>query len=318
MSRAGALEAPGAFEGVLFFPVTPFGPGDDIDIDVYAEHVADGLGYHVGAVFPGCGAGEFHALSPEEIVELTRTTASIVTGSVPLIPGVGGAVSQAVATARAVAEVGADALLVLPPYLVASSPAGLVRYVEEIVTGCDLPVIVYHRNNARYSADAIRTLAHDPRVIGFKDGTGDIARAQEVVLAVRSTGRTDFRFFNGLPTAELSQAAYRGIGIPLYSSAVFAMSPLIGSAFYEAYTTGDDERRLDLLADFYAPLSRLREETPGFAVALIKAGLRLRGVNVGPVRAPLTEPTPDQLRRLSALVEIGERTAARILEGSTR
>lgn len=318
MNRAGALEAPGAFEGVLFFPVTPFGPGGGVDLDVYAKHVEDGLAYRVGAVFPGCGAGEFHALSPEEIVELTRMTVSVVAGSVPVIPGVGGAVSQAVATARAVDEVGADALLVLPPYLVASSPAGLVRYVEEIVAGCDLPVIVYHRNNARYSAEAIRTLAHNPRVVGFKDGTGDVALAQEVVLAVRSTGRTDFRFFNGLPTAELSQAAYRGIGIPLYSSAVFAMSPLIGSAFYEAYVAGADEPRLDLLADFYAPLSRLRDETPGFAVSLIKAGLRLRGVDVGPVRAPLTEPTPDQLRRLSDLIEVGERIATRILERGSR
>ena len=114
------------------------------------------------------------------------------------------------------------------------------------------------------------------------------------------TGRDDFAFFNGLLTAELSQGAYRGIGIPLYSSAAFAMVPEIANAYYRAYIDGDEARRAELLDGFYAPLVRLRDETPGFGVSLIKAGLRLSRTRGRRRRPPLVDPTPEQEARASA------------------
>ena len=118
-------------------------------------------------------------------------------------------------------------------------------------------------------------------MVGFKDGVGDVGLAQQIVRAVAETGRSDFAFFNGLLTAELTQGAYRGIGIPLYSSAAFAMIPEVANAYYRAYVDGDEARRNALLDGFYSPLVRLRDETPGFGVSLIKAGLRLGGLPVG-------------------------------------
>jgi 5-dehydro-4-deoxyglucarate dehydratase len=148
-------------------------------------------------------------------------------------------------------------------------------------------------------------LAAHERIIGFKDGTGDVGQAQEIVAAVHASGRHDFLFFNGLLTAELTQGAYRGIGIPLYSSAAFAMAPEVASAYYAAYRDADEDRRLELLERFYLPLVALRDETPGFGVSLIKAGLRLGGLPVGGVRPPLTDPTPEQLDRLAGILEAG-------------
>ena len=47
-----------------------------------------------------------------------------------------------------------------------------------------------------------------------------------IVRAVRAVpGAEDFRFFNGLPTAETTAPAYRGIGVELYSSAAPPRSP---------------------------------------------------------------------------------------------
>ncbi|MFT4124273.1 MAG: dihydrodipicolinate synthase family protein, partial [Microbacteriaceae bacterium] len=207
--------------------------------------------------------------------------------------------------AAAAAEAGADALLVLPPYLVGAPQQGLIAYVEQIAAAAQLPVVVYHRGNAQFTPASIRRLAENPLVAGFKDGVGDLATAQLIVRAAAEAGREDIAFFNGLLTAELTQAAYRAIGVPLYSSAVFAMAPEVASAFYEAYTAGDDRRRVALIDGFYRPLVELRDETPGFAVSLIKAGLRLSGVPVGSVRAPLVDPTPAQERRLAEILDAG-------------
>ena len=299
------------FDGVLFFPVTPFDAAGAIDHDVLAEHVGSRLPFGPGGVFPACGTGEFHALSAREAIDVVRTSVGVVGGRVPVIAGAGGPLGHAIELARGAAEAGADGLLLLPPYLVSGTTAGLVAWVEAVAAASDLPVIVYHRGTARYTADAITRLAENPKVVGFKDGTGDIGLAQEIVLAAEATGR-DLQFFNGLLTAELSQGAYRGIGIPLYSSAAFAMIPEVGALHYRAYTDGDEATRLLLLREFYTPLVRLRDETPGFGVSLIKAGLRLRGLDVGSVRPPLVDPTPDQERRLGEILDAGLALVERI------
>jgi 5-dehydro-4-deoxyglucarate dehydratase len=291
-----------SFGGILFFPVTPFGASGDIDTGLLADHVAARLDDGAGAVFPACGTGEFHALSADEVELVVRTAAETTAGRVPVVAGAGGTLANAVDGARRAAAAGADALLLLPPYLVSGSQAGLLAYVDAVVSASPLPVIVYHRGTARYAPETVAALARDERVIGFKDGIGDIALAQEIVSAVAATGREGFSFFNGLLTAELTQGAYRGLGIPLYSSAAFAMAPRLANAHFDAYSAGDEKRRLELIDVFYRPLVALRDETPGFGVSLVKAGLRLGGLPVGGVRAPLTDPTPEQEARLGALL----------------
>ncbi|NQX36969.1 5-dehydro-4-deoxyglucarate dehydratase [Herbiconiux sp. VKM Ac-2851] len=300
-----------AFDGVLFFPVTPFGPDGGIDHGMLAEHVASRLPFGPGAVFPACGTGEFHALGAREVEDVVRTTVAAVAGRVPVLSGAGGPLGHAIDNARSAEAAGADGLLLLPPYLVSGTTEGLVAYVEAVLAATSLPVVLYHRGTARYTPDAVRRLAAHPQVIGFKDGTGDIGATQEIVLAARATGR-ELQFFNGLLTAELTQGAFRGIGVPLYSSAAFAMIPELAALHYAAYTAGDEETRLRLLEEFYVPLVRLRDETPGFGVSLIKAGLRLRGLAVGSVRPPLVDPTAEQEARLAALLDAGLALAAEL------
>jgi 5-dehydro-4-deoxyglucarate dehydratase len=305
------------FDGVLFFPVTPFTAGGLVDLDVLAEHVAGRLPFAPGGVFPACGTGEFHALSAGEALDVVRTTVETVAGRVPVIAGTGGPLGHAVELARGAADAGADGLLLLPPYLVSGTADGLVAWVEAVAAASELPVIVYHRGTARYTPDTITRLAANPKVVGFKDGLGDIGLAQEIVLAAEATGR-ELQFFNGLLTAELSQGAYRGIGIPLYSSAAFAMIPELASLHYRAYADGDESTRMTLLREFYTPLVRLRDETPGFGVSLIKAGLRIRGLDVGSVRPPLVDPTPEQESRLATILESGLALAERLDTAAAR
>jgi len=297
------------FDGVLFFPVTPFAEDGTVDVALLKEHITSRLPFGPGGVFPACGTGEFHALSLEEIRTVVTAAVEAVAGAVPVVSGAGGPLGHAIAAAKVAEEAGADALLVLPPYLVTGPTDGVVAYVEAIAAASNLPVIVYHRGTAKFTAEAITRLTANPKVVGFKDGIGDVGLAQEIVSAINASGRTDFALFNGLLTAELTQGAYRGLGIPLYSSAAFAMAPEIAKAYYDAYVSGDEERRHALLEGFYAPLVRLRDQTPGFGVSLIKAGLRLAGLPVGPVRPPLVDPSEEQLLELKSILAKGHELA---------
>ncbi|MFL0410572.1 5-dehydro-4-deoxyglucarate dehydratase [Microbacterium paludicola] len=309
-TRVPALVIP---DRVLFFPVTAFDEAGRVDAELVEQHVADRVGYEPGAVFAACGTGEFHALSADEYGTVVEASVRATAGRVPVLTGVGGPLGHALACAREAERLGADGLLVMPPYLVQGPQAGIVAYVEAIAAATELPLIVYHRGNAQFTPASIARVLELPQVVGIKDGVGDLAVAQRFVRAAAAhrerTGR-DILFFNGLLTAEMTQAAYTAIGVPMYSSAVFAMAPEIAVAFFAAHRAGDLDAQARLLDRFYAPLVDLRDETPGFAVSLIKAGVRLDGLPVGSVRAPLVDPTPEQVGRLEAILAAGRELLA--------
>ncbi|MFD3686720.1 5-dehydro-4-deoxyglucarate dehydratase [Nocardiopsis sp. NPDC058631] len=292
------------FDGILFFPLTPFDSGGGVSETVLAEHVASGVEHGAGGVFAACGTGEVHALSASEHAAVVRRSVEVTAGRVPAVAGAGGSVGTAVEQARAARELGADAVLLLPPYLVGAPQRGLVEYVRTVTSAVDIPVIVYQRGSMAFTPESAAELAGIPTVVGIKDGLGDLGRMHQIVLAVRKVRGEDFTFFNGLPTAELTVAAYRGVGVPLYSSAAFAFVPEVANAFYEAFHAGDPLADR-LLSEFFEPLVRLRDRVPGYAVSLVKAGARLRGVDVGGVRAPFVDPTDEEVAALGGLIETG-------------
>jgi 5-dehydro-4-deoxyglucarate dehydratase len=305
-----------AFDGVLFFPVTPFTESGDVDTERLAQHVANGVDAGPGGVFIACGTGEFHAVDASELRTIVRTAVDVVGGRVPVYAGAGGSIAQAKAFARVAEEAGADGLLLLPPYLVEVPQAGLVDYTRAVTDVTELPVIVYSRNNARYTEASAVEVAHIDNVVGFKDGTGDLDQVARIVRAVTDslapTGKA-FQFFNGLPTAEVSQQAYRAIGVTLYSSATFAFAPELALAFYQALETGNEPLIAALLREFFHPLVRLRDKVPGYAVSLIKAGVTLEGIDVGAVRPPLIMPTADDVAELRAIIASGRAVLAEAL-----
>lgn len=303
---------------VLFFPVTPFDAAGAVDLDRFTTHLEQGLAAGPGGVFVACGTGEFHALEPVEYETLVRRAVEVTAGAVPVYAGTGGSLPLARQFSRAAERAGADGLLMLPPYLVAAPPSGMVAYTREVAAAADLPVIVYSRGNAVFDPETAAEVATIPNVMGFKDGRGDLDLLGRIVLAVRGAlngSGKPFQFFNGMPTAEVTVPAYRGIGVTLYSSAVFCFAPDISLAFFKAAATGDDVLIDRFLADFFHPLVELRNKVPGYAVSLVKTAVRLRGLDVGTVRPPLVEPSPEHVVELERIIAAGLALTAAAVAG---
>lgn len=305
-------------EGILSFPVTPFAEAGGIDVAAFTQHLRVQLATDAGAIFVAAAAGEFTALTLAEYATVVRTAVEVSAGKLPVLAGIGGGSAMAREFRDIAIENGADGLLLLPPYLLASTPAGLVEHIRQVVTGSAVPVIVYQRANAVLNVASALDLLDVPEVLGLKDGLGDVSAMVRIVTAIRTSGHhraLQFQFFNGLPTAELGVQAYSAIGVRAYSSAVLSIAPQIAGAFYAAFERGDDAGMQRLLADFYLPFAALRDEVPGYAVALVKAGARISGLPVGGVRAPLVDPTPEHFRRLEALISAGIAAADAVNEG---
>ncbi|CAL9599627.1 5-dehydro-4-deoxyglucarate dehydratase [Streptomyces sp. Tu 3180] len=291
--------------GPLFFPVTAYGADGSVDLDTYRVHVRRGVEAGAAAVFACCGTGEFHALVPEEFEACVAAAVEAAGGRVPVVAGAGYGTALAVRYARLAERAGADGLLAMPPYLVRAAQEGLLRHYRELAAATSLPVIVYQRDNAVLTPGSVVELARTDGIIGLKDGLGDLDLMQRTVSAVRTEAPGDFLYFNGLPTAELTQPAYHGIGITLYSSAVFCFAPELALACHTAFRTGDEATAHRLLDGFYRPFVELRAQGHGYAVSLVKAGVRLRGLDVGEVRPPLHEPAEDHVKQLARLIERG-------------
>ncbi|GGF20283.1 5-dehydro-4-deoxyglucarate dehydratase [Williamsia phyllosphaerae] len=300
-------------DGVLFFPVTPFTATGEVDYDRLAQHVERGVAAGPGGVFIACGTGEFHALGLGEYGRIVARAVEVVAGRVPVFAGAGGSLVQAKEFAASAASNGADGILLLPPYLVSMPQAGLVEYTRTVAAVTDLPLIVYNRSNAIFDEASAVEVAQLPAVIGFKDGTGDLDNVARIVVAVKNAlapSGKNFLFFNGLPTAEITQQAYRAIGVTLYSSATFAFAPEIALAFYSSLEREDTELTDALLREFFHPLVRLRNLVPGYAVSLVKYGVTMEGLDAGPVRAPLVELAPAHQRELADITAAGRSVLA--------
>src|ERR1051326_6318737 len=104
-------------QGLLSFPVTHFRNDFTFDETRYRQHCNWLLRWKVAGLFAAGGAGEFFALTPEEVKTVCRAAVQEVAGRVPVIAGAGYGTAIAVEMAMAAEQVGADGVLLLPPYL---------------------------------------------------------------------------------------------------------------------------------------------------------------------------------------------------------
>ncbi len=286
--------------GLLSFPVTDFDQQGDFSRAGYIKRLEWLAPYGATALFAAGGTGEFFSLTPQEYPDIIKTAVDTCAGQVPILAGVGGPTRQAIAYAQEAERLGAKGLLLLPHYLTEASQEGVARHVEEVCKSVNIGVVVYNRNVCRLTAPLLEQLAERcPNLIGYKDGLGDI----ELMVSIRRRLGDRLTYLGGLPTAEVYAAAYRALGVPVYSSAVFNFVPKLAMDFYAAVARGDDEIVGKLIDDFFLPYLDIRNRCKGYAVSIVKAGAKIVGYDAGPVRAPLTDLRPDEYEMLAALIQ---------------
>jgi 5-dehydro-4-deoxyglucarate dehydratase len=284
--------------GLLSFPVTPFGADGGFDRAVYEDHVGWLSSYPAATLFAAGGTGEFFSLKPSEIPEIV-TAAKAASGNVPIVSGCGYGTEIAVDIAREAEKAGADGILLIPHYLIDAPQDGLYAHVKKVCDSIGIGVMVYNRDNSILQPDTLARLSDAcPNLIGFKDGSGDIGLVRQVTARMGDR----LMYLGGMPTAELFAEAYLGAGFTTYSSAVFNFVPGLAIEFYDALRGGNRTRCEEILNGFFYPFMEIRNRSKGYAVSAIKAGVRLQGFDVGPVRSPLTDLSEEEMGMMADLI----------------
>jgi len=285
--------------GLLSFPLTDFDAQLNFAPKPYAERLEWLQPYGASALFAAGGTGEFFSLEPGEYSEVIQVALDTCRGRTPILAGAGGGTRVAIQYAQEAERLGAQGILLLPHYLTEASQDGLIAHVEAVCKSVKFGVVVYNRGACRLTPQSLLVLADRcPNLIGFKDGFGDI----EKFVAIRQTLGERFAYLGGLPTAELFAGAYKAMGCPVYSSAVFNFIPKTAMAFYNAHAANDTTTCDRLVRDFFLPYIAIRNKGEGYAVSIVKAGATLVGHSAGPVRPPLSELLPAEVEALAALL----------------
>jgi 5-dehydro-4-deoxyglucarate dehydratase len=286
-------------KGLLSFPVTDFDQNGDFEPKGYIKRLEWLAPYGASALFAAGGTGEYFSLTGEEYPLIIKTAVDTCRGLVPIIAGVGGSTRFAIQCAQEAEKAGSHGILLLPHYLTEAGQEGLIAHVQAVCKSVKFGVIVYNRNVCKLTPESLEVLAaRCPNLIGFKDGVGEI----EPMVAIYQRMGDRFSYLGGLPTAEVYAAAYKAMGTPVYSSAVFNFIPKTAVDFYKAVESDDHATQNRLLKEFFMPYLAIRNKTPGYAVSIIKAGATLVGHTAGPVRPPLSELKADELLALEKLI----------------
>lgn len=286
--------------GLLSFPLTDFHANGDFNAKSYAERLEWLAPYGASALFAAGGTGEFFSLMGDEYSQIIKTAVDTCRGKVPIIAGAGGSTRFAIQCAQEAERLGAHGILLLPHYLTEAGQEGLIEHVAQVCESVKFGVIVYNRNVCKLTPASLRILADRcPNLIGFKDGVGDIETMSSIYMAMGDR----FAYLGGLPTAEVYAAAYKALGTPVYSSAVFNFIPKTAMDFYHAVANDDMATQHKFLREFFMPYLDIRNKTQGYAVSIVKAGATLVGHSAGPVRAPLSELKPAEMDALDVLIK---------------
>lgn len=296
-----SVELKEKLRGVIAFAPTPF-RHDDLEIDLAGFRgnldylVQNGIPWIAVAGF----VGEYSALSPREYAELVRTAADVIKGKACLITGVGGGTHLAREAALVAQEQGAECAMVLPPYLVEPTPAGIVEHFRTIAVSVKIGVMIHSMPGMAFTPELIEQIAETPNVVSYKDEAGDLRMFDETVSRVGER----LVYVNG--KAEMMMPYYFSAGATCSGTAIGNFDPLLALAACQAALDADYERVRNLLLHKARPWYRLREKNRAYLIALTKASMELAGLCGGTVRPPLSGISrEDQILLQSLMEELG-------------
>ncbi len=176
----------GPIRGSIVALITPMLDDGSVDYPALRKlidwHIAEGTDC-IGVVGT---TGESPTVSVDEHCEIIRVSVEQSAGRVPIMAGCGGnSTREAIALAKFAKQVGADCQLQVVPYYNKPTQEGQFQHFKAIAEAAgDLPIVLYNvpgRSVADMAHDTVLRLTQVPGIVGIKEATGNIERAQWLI-----------------------------------------------------------------------------------------------------------------------------------------
>jgi 4-hydroxy-2-oxoglutarate aldolase len=291
--------------GVVPPLVTPFHEDGALDASAFEANLEALSAFDLGGFLVLGSNGEAASLEDEEKLALVAA-ARRGAGRRFLLVGTGLESTRAtIALTRAVADRGADAVLVLTPcyYKSRMTAEALRRHFEAVADASPVPVYLYSVpsfTGLTWPPGLAPDLARHPRIAGMKESSGDVGLLSRIVASVPGT----FRVACGnAPVFYPALCAGARAGV----LAVANCAPRASIALLRAFEQGD-HARARRLQEALAPLAAA--VTSGHGIAGLKVAMDLVGLCGGTVRSPLLPAHPSVREEIRPLLEAAEAAAS--------
>jgi len=285
-------------QGTFVVMVTPFDENEDVDFRAIESNIEWYLENKVHGIIPLGSTGEFDTLSDEERIKIAEFVVEKVDGKIPVCIGTtANTTKKTIEFSKHAASIGADAVLILPPYYFNPLQDEIIYHFETIADSVDIPIMLYNNpgtSGVDIELSTVLKLAEKENIEYIKESTGDITRLREIERL------SDGNITTFCGSEELVVESFF-VGAQGWVSVIANAFPRETSAIFEAAQENDYKKATEI---YYQILPICNElEQSGKLVQVIKYCMNKRGATGGNFRSPKRGLDREYLKKLDQLIE---------------
>ena len=283
------------FTGSGVAVVTPLNTDESVNynkldelLDYHCNHKTDSIII--------CGTtGESSTLSEEEHMEVVKFAIDRVKGRIPVIAGTGSnSTYTTIQMSKEAVEDGADGLLLVTPYYNKCTQGGLIEHYKMVAKEAKAPIILYSvasRTGVNIAPETVAELYRDvDNIVAVKEASGNISQIAKIMNL--TDGKIDLYSGNDDQIVPILSLGGKGV-----ISVLANIAPEYTHDICEKFFAGDVAGSCKMQLDALPLIEKLFCEVNPIPV---KKALNLMGMEVGPLRMPLTEMTEANAAKLAA------------------
>ena len=273
------------FTGAGVAIVTPMHEDGKVNYDKLAELLEYQIANDTDAIIICGTTGESSTLTHGEHLKAIKFTVDTVAKRIPVIAGTGSNCTEtAIMLSTEAASYGADGLLIVSPYYNKATQKGLIAHYTAIAESVpDTPVIMYNvpsRTGCNIQpATAAALVKNVKNIVGVKAASGDLSSIAQMM----SLADGQMELYSGNDDQILPIMSLGGIGV---ISVLSNVAPRQTHEICAKFLSGDVKGAAKLQLDAIPLINALFCEVNPIPV---KTALNLMGMEVGPLRMPLTD-----------------------------
>lgn len=289
--------------GIIPPVVTPLTPGGELDVAGLEQLLEYVLAGGVHGLFILGSTGEGPAIGFDRQCRMISETCRIVRKRVPVLVGISSAaLDRSIELAGKADTAGADGIVSAPPCYFNCGMPEVIDYFDSLAARTKLPLLIYNMpsmTKTNITPATVITLARNPRIIGYKDSSGNMCDLHEVIQVLGGNDR--FSIFVG-PEELLGEAVLFGADGGVSGGA--NLSPHLFVNMYEAALSGDipEMRRCQRLIYCQRKLYSLGRFQSSM-IKGVKTALSLRGICSDTMVMPFQRFDTMERRRVEEILQ---------------
>lgn len=291
------------YKGIICAMITPLDEKQNINSQATCELVDYLIDRGVYGLFILGTNGECHVLTDDEKVEFAKIVIEHTNNRVPVFVGTGGnSTREVISLSKRMEAIGASALSIITPYFVPPTQQELILHYKTVAESVSLPIMMYNmpgKTGINIEPESVRELSKVKNIVGIKDSGGKLDNMKAYIEVTKGE---DFGVFSGSDSLILDILKAGGQGA-VAATANFLTE--VDVAIYNNFIKGDLEAA-QKAQDSIEELRRILKL--GTIPSVIKKTVVLNGINVGPARLPVTEPSGEALEEIKKVVEDYKKT----------